>query len=145
MEKHFSHKEILRAIQETKTMGEASIFLGVDRRTFKKYAEKHGLYNPKTSHNRVKIPLNDILGGKHPQYPTSKLSKRLVKEGLKKYMCECCNISSWQNKKISLELNHINGVSHDHSISNLELLCPNCHSQTLTYRSKKLTYGRSSR
>jgi hypothetical protein len=37
-----------------------------------------------------------------------------------------------------LELNHINGNSYDHSLDNLELLWPNCHSQTDTYRSKKL-------
>lgn len=81
--------------------------------------------------------LQDILDGKHPQYPTSKLSKRLVKAGIKEYRCERCLISEWNSEPISLELNHIDGNNGNHALVNLELLCPNCHSQTPTYRNKK--------
>lgn len=40
------------------------------------------------------------------------------------------------NKKISLELDHINGNNTDNRIGILRFLCPNCHSQTPTFRAK---------
>jgi len=46
------------------------------------------------------------------------------------YKCEICALSEWQGKKITLEVDHINGLSNDNSPKNVRLLCPNCHSQT---------------
>ena len=40
------------------------------------------------------------------------------------------------DKKLSLQLDHINGINNDHRIENLRFLCPNCHSQTETYAGK---------
>ena len=40
-------------------------------------------------------------------------------------------------KKIVLELDHINGNHFDESEDNLRYLCPNCHSQTPTFRNRK--------
>ena len=75
------------------------------------------------------IPLEQILI-KDSEYNRTKLKERLIKEGLKEYKCECCGISEWNNKPISLQLHHINGIHNDNRLSNLQLLCPNCHSQT---------------
>jgi len=132
---------IEEAIEKNLTMGGAAKFLGLDRRTFRRIAEEYQLYDPKRgSYNQYsgRFETKDILDGKYPQYPTSKLSKRLVKEGYKKYQCEECGIKDWNGKPISLELNHKDGNNGNHQLKNLELLCPNCHSQTPTYRSKKL-------
>lgn len=137
---------IENAIEKTSTMGGASILLKLDRRTFKRIALEYELYNPKKGvYNQYagRFDTEDILDGKHPQYPTSKLSKRLIKEGYKEYKCEKpgCGISEWNGESISLELNHKDGNNGNHKLENLELLCPNCHSQTPTYRSKKLIIG----
>ena len=52
-------------------------------------------------------------------------------------MCEICNIGDvWNNIKLELELDHIDGDRTNHSIYNLRIVCPNCHSQTETFRSK---------
>lgn len=127
------------AISRTFSMGEAAHFLRLDRRTFKRIATEYKIYSPSASNQYSdRFETKDILNGKHPQYPTSKLSKRLVKEGYKKYQCEECGIKKWNKKPISLELNHKDGNNGNHKLENLELLCPNCHSQTSTYRSKKL-------
>ncbi len=131
-------EQIENALNTTTSMGEAALSLNVNRRAFKKEALKYNLYVINKKRLGIKFELNDILNGKHPQYPTSKLSKRLVKDGLKEYKCNECQITEYNNKPISLELNHIDGNSTNHSLNNLELLCPNCHSQTDTYRSKKL-------
>jgi hypothetical protein len=139
--KLFTQEEINTAISIGKSMGRAAQLLNVDWRTFKRRAEEFGLYDG-SARGVKKFELDDILNGHHPQYPTSKLSKRLVAAGLKKYECESCKISDWNGKSISLELNHIDGNSANHQLENLELICPNCHSQTETYRSKKLSFLR---
>lgn len=61
------------------------------------------------------------------------LKERLLQAGLKDGRCECCGLSVWRDQPISLALHHINGDRLDNRIENLELLCPNCHSQTDTF------------
>ena len=74
-------------------------------------------------------------------HPRSIVRKRLIALNLIEYKCSICGISEWQGKKLSLELDHINGINNDHQLSNLRFLCPNCHSQTSTYGAKnKDTY-----
>ena len=78
----------------------------------------------------------------HPDFSTNHLRKKIIKENVKEYRCECCGVIDYNNKPISLELNHKDGNNTNHLLENLELLCPNCHSQTDTYRSKKLKNGK---
>lgn len=57
------------------------------------------------------------------------------------YVCNKCNISEWLGQKITLEIDHINGDNKDNDISNLRYLCPNCHSQTETWRGRNRNSG----
>ncbi len=59
-----------------------------------------------------------------------------------KYNCDKCGIYNWNGKEISLELDHINGNSRDNRLKNLRLLCPNCHSQTNTFRGRNINTGK---
>jgi hypothetical protein len=65
-----------------------------------------------------------------------KLKNKLLEEGIKEEICECCGLNVWNGKKIPLELHHKDGNGHNNELNNLELLCPNCHAQTSTYRSR---------
>lgn len=56
--------------------------------------------------------------------------------------CEMCKLTEWQGKIIPIELDHRDGNSENNSLSNLRLLCPNCHAQTPTYKSKNRGNGR---
>lgn len=49
---------------------------------------------------------------------------------------ECGQQSTWNNKPLVLQLDHIDGDSDNNSLSNLRLLCPNCHTQTENFGSK---------
>lgn len=64
------------------------------------------------------------------------LKNRLIKENIFIEKCFRCDITHWQNEKLSLHLDHINGISNDNRIENLRLLCPNCHSLTTNYAGK---------
>ena len=61
----------------------------------------------------------------------------------KKNCCFICGITDWNEKPISLEMDHIDGNCKNNRLENVRLLCPNCHSQTDTFRVKNK--GNSSR
>lgn len=67
-----------------------------------------------------------------------KLKNYLLESKIFLPTCSCCNLSTWLNEPIPLELDHINGVNSDNRIQNLRLLCPNCHAKTPTYRGKNI-------
>ena len=85
---------------------------------------------------KPRIPLEDILvcGSSFQSY---KLKKRLFATGLKPEHCEECG---WAQRAdggyLPLELDHINGDRHDNRITNLRVLCPNCHSLKPTHRGR---------
>lgn len=52
--------------------------------------------------------------------------------------CSMCNSPQmWNNLPLKFELDHISGDRSDESRNNLRLVCPNCHSQTETYKTTK--------
>jgi hypothetical protein len=55
-------------------------------------------------------------------YKTSRLKDRLIREGLNAAACEECG--------------------RTHRLENLQLLCPNCHAQTPTYRGRNIGKAR---
>lgn len=68
--------------------------------------------------------------------------KRYLKE-TREYVCSGCGISNmYNNKPIVLEIEHIDGNSDNNNLNNLCWLCPNCHSQTPTYKAKNKGNGR---
>lgn len=85
-----------------------------------------------------RIPIEQILV-KDSTYlgHNQRIRKLLVDQG--KWIDECvgCGVPPlWQGKILVLTVDHINGISNDHRVENLRLLCPNCHSQTDTFGAK---------
>ena len=106
----------------------------------KEELEQHGIdysYIP-TKTLFKKLPLEEILI-EDSNYDSSKLKKRLIEAGLKEDRCEECGIGNeWNGKPLTLQVHHINGNHRDNRIENLQILCPNCHSQTDNYGSKNI-------
>lgn len=90
-----------------------------------------------------------IISGTIPEMPLEKqliensiscrssLKKKLFKHNLLKEECsKCFQGPLWNNEKLALQLDHINGIHNDNRLENLRILCPNCHSQTNTFSGK---------
>lgn len=106
--------------------------------------KKHALlYNIDISHlvkptkvSNKKIPLEKILT-ENSTYGRNHLKKRLYNEGLKERKCELCGQDeNWNGKKMSLILDHKNGVHNDNRLENLRIVCPNCNATLDTHCGK---------
>lgn len=87
--------------------------------------------------NNIKDNIFDILEGKIKIHYCTAIRNNILKNNIFKYECIKCKLINWEGERLSLEINHIDGDKLNNSKENLELLCPNCHSLTSNYRSKK--------
>ena len=83
------------------------------------------------------ISLEERLSVHNSKIPAHKTKEILFNHNLKENKCEKCGIKEWNGKPITLELHHINGNPKDDRLENLQILCPNCHSQTFNYCKRK--------
>ena len=109
-----------------------------NRQTIRKYIELYDLniehfYIPVSS-SRKKLTLDEILVEKSEYRDTTNLKDKLYKAGLKQRFCELCDQNEyWNGKRMSLILDHINGVNNDNRITNLRIVCPNCNATLDTH------------
>lgn len=154
MKEKYNEKNLKNAVKNSNSIADVLRKLNTpvksgNYKTINKYIKK---YNIDISHftgqgwnkgeNFIKfnktIPMDEILIKDSTYTNTKCLKERLVKDNLLLYKCdECGNEGEYNNKTLTLQLDHINGINDDNRIENLRLLCPNCHSQTDTYCGKR--------
>lgn len=109
---------------------------GNNHLTLRKYAERIWListdhFDPHANQrvqlaNRVPRPLAEYLT-ERSSYSRQSLKRRLFREGIKSRACELCGQGEiWRGRRMSLLLDHINGVADDNRLENLRIVCPNC-------------------
>ena len=92
------------------------------------YAGNQGSKDIKVASNK-KSALEFLLSN----ISNSKKRKRLIEEGIKENKCERCGLSEWMGQHIPLELHHIDFNHYNNDISNIQILCSNCHMQIHNY------------
>jgi hypothetical protein len=87
---------------------------------------------------RAETPLDEILV-ERSSYDRSSLKRRLYAAGIKAARCELCGQGEiWHGKRMSLILDHINGVHDDNRRENLQIVCPNCAATLTTHCARNL-------
>lgn len=140
----YNEDRIREAVTKSTTYTEVLEYLGIPSRggnnaTIKRIIDEMGLDVSHFTGRRVNtvyhkdIPLDDYInGGK--KIKSSKLLAKLIKAGLKEHRCESCGIVDWNGNPIVLHLHHCDGNPDNNNLDNLQVLCPNCHSQTDNFK-----------
>ncbi|MHB8691868.1 MAG: HNH endonuclease [Solirubrobacteraceae bacterium] len=90
---------------------------------------------------QVSKPLVDVLVA-GSTYKRASLKRRLYEAGIKDRACEMCGQGEeWMGNRMSLILDHINGVHDDHRLENLRIICPNCNATLDTHCGRKNKSG----
>jgi len=144
----YSEEQLIDAVRESPSMRQALQKLGVAPYGGNNDVLRKAIryYKLDVSHftgqawNRGKTlpprhPIEKYLSNEIP-IQSYKLKNRLLKTGFFEHKCSHCNLTTWLEQPVPLELDHINGDNKDNRSGNLRLLCPNCHALTPTYRSK---------
>ena len=129
------------AIKSTQSMGQAGLYMGVSKNTFKKYAKLHGLWAPIKSSKGIrhtgnvgsalKHDLKKILEGKNPNpYREDTLLKKGIHEGYLKCACSNCSADFTHMNVMTqlppLILDFLDRNPMNTKIENLRVLCFNC-------------------
>jgi hypothetical protein len=84
---------------------------------------------------RTRTEISTYLNNEKP-IGSFRLKNRLIRENILRPICSQCENTNWLGRSIPLELDHVDGNNENNNLSNLRLLCPNCHALTSTYRGK---------
>lgn len=116
---------------------------------------KRRLHDENIDYSHIKLGLNSNLGRRfdwtktpkekvlteNSHYPRSKVKRIVLSENLIENKCFKCGLGTeWNNEPIVLRLDHINGISNDHRLENLRIVCPNCDSQLPTFCGRQKRY-----
>lgn len=126
-------------IQKSKSLLEVASRLGTSRHRIKLLVLKYkfNISHFKKCRGRVYARNEIFLQNGKKNYTI--VRRILLEEKLLKYKCHVCGLKPfWKGKKLVLQVHHINGNSKDNRLKNLMFICPNCHSQTLSYKGKNM-------
>ena len=143
----FTDEQFAQIVQESYTMIDVAKKLG-----YTSYSGSNG--------QRIRYRIDQLglstdhftLGNRRPQKRTAEnifienstasqatLRKWYIKGNYTPYVCSICGQEAlWQEKPLTLILDHINGKNHDDRLENLRWVCPNCNQQLDTTNGKNI-------
>lgn len=137
--KRYTREQIEEAVANTKSALSAARYLGCYYPTFKRYAEMYGLFSTNQGGKGIPDESKSAKTADEAFQKDGSVTKSVLVSFLKQereWKCECCGLTEWQGKPLSLEVHHINGDRYDNRRENLQILCPNCHSVTDNWKGR---------
>ena len=92
------------------------------------------IFNADSALKAVITRKNNILKTSWDDLSQSLKKKRLLEE--QNFQCGICGLTDWRNMPITLEFHHIDGNNTNDMRENVICICPNCHSQTDTFKGR---------
>jgi hypothetical protein len=146
--RNYSDKELIAAVKSSNTICQVLRKIGLKPAGGNYYTirQKIKKLNLDTSHFTGqawskgkkfgnKRPLEDYFSNRC-RIHSHDLRLRLIKDKVFDHKCCQCGLTEWNHQPIPLELEHKDGDHYNNQLSNLTILCPNCHAQTSTHAGK---------
>ena len=134
-------QEIRKWISENESNSEIARRLNCKVDTLKSYYLKMGINykgNQGSKGKKIDSRRKDALELiENPNISNSRKRRRLIEDGYKEDKCERCGLSEWMGMKIPLELHHRDFNHYNNELSNLMIVCSNCHMQLHNYNNNK--------
>ena len=124
-------EEILQWIEQNQSKSFICQQLMCKPETLNSYLEKMGVsYDGNKGGKGIKHAPNYKTAVEYAKGTSVKshvLKLKLLRDGVKEHKCELCNMTTWLDQPIPLELHHKDGNHFNNDLCNLMMLCPNCH------------------
>ena len=146
----YTRAEVVDAVAHARSLSGALRRLGLrpvggNHRTLHKLIDHYGIsvehldsnWSQRGRPGPRSMSLDEILV-EHSTYASAKLKRRLYDAGLKQRRWEMCGQGAeWQGRRMSLILDHVNGVADDNRIENVRIVCANCNATLDTHCGRK--------
>ena len=148
-------EEFASIVRESSTLSDIARTCGLEPKGSNLLTIKRRLWHEKVNFSHIKTGLASNTGRKFRpnRLPAEQVlvknsshsrscAKRLVlSQNLIPNKCFKCGLDSeWNGETLVLRLDHANGISNDHRVENLRMVCPNCDSQLPTYCGRRKKY-----
>lgn len=135
---NFSKEQIQRIVKESDTKKEVAIKLGYSadggsvNTILTKYFKENNIDTSSLIKKSVPKYTKETVFCRNGTIAQHSLVKWYKKENVS-YKCSICGQEPyWNNKPLTLILDHINGIHTDNRLENLRWVCPNCNQQLET-------------
>jgi hypothetical protein len=131
--------QIKAAQEKSKSARQAAKTLGISYNTYKKYAKLYGIFedlkNPygvgiqrNVGIRNKKYNIEDLIDGKHLNYPLHKFKNKLFDSGYVPKVCGSCGFGEERvtDGKMPLLIDFLDGNLNNRKLENIRPLCYNC-------------------